>query len=541
MRKIVLVFILLLFVFMSCKKEKDTPSTPQPTPQLKVDSTSLRLSGNKGDMDSFTVQFSGNWSIAVNPSSVTWLKLSKSSGTGTTKIYVTVEQDNTNEVAQIATIVITPNGEASKAINIPVTQEIFKLNFNILWKYTIGGSANDFLSGITRTEDGGYIAVGRTTSNNGDFSGNKGQLDAWIYKMDANGSKQWQKLIGGSHNDHLYSITKSSDGNYVVVGQTNSNDGDIRGLHSQRAGTISDALLIKITPSGQVLWQKTLGGYSEEYMGYDIVATTDGGCVFAVTTDSNDGDVAGNHGDSDAWVVKLDTQGEIVWQKTLGGSSSDFVYSIIRSTDEGYVIAGWTTSNDGDVSGNHGSGDIWVVKLSADGNKLWQKTLGGTRGEVGFSIIENTSGNYIVVGRTSSNDGDVSGYLGGMYDIWVVNLNKSGNMVWQKTLGGTGAETGLSIAASEDGGCVIAGQTNSKEGNVSGFDKATDVVIVKVDGNGNKVWQKALGGSDLDLVGKILSNGDGSYLLTVNTVSNDGDMSGNHGGSDAWVIKFKAN
>jgi hypothetical protein len=136
-------------------------------------------------------------------------------------------------------------------------------------------------------------------------------------------------------------------------------------LKSQWAGTINDALLLKVTSLGQVLWQKALGGYSDEYMGYDIVSTTDGGCVFAVTTDSNDRDVIGNHGNSDAWVVKLDTHGEIVWQKTLGGSSSDYVYSIIRSTDGGYVIAGWTTRNDGDISGNHGGADAWVIKFKA--------------------------------------------------------------------------------------------------------------------------------------------------------------------------------
>ena len=130
-------------------------------------------------------------------------------------------------------------------------------------------------------------------------------------------------------------------------------------------------------------------------------------------TFSNDGDVSGNHGAYDYWVVKLNSSGDILWQICLGGTNVDVAYSIQQTSDGGFIVAGYTCSNEGDVSGNHGNSDYWVVKLNSSGTIEWQKCLGGTDGDYAYSIQQTSDGGFIVAGLTGSNDGDVSGNHGG--------------------------------------------------------------------------------------------------------------------------------
>jgi len=167
-------------------------------------------------------------------------------------------------------------------------------------------------------------------------------------------------------------------------------------------------------------WQRALGGSNLDTT-YSIQQTSDGGYIVAGYTESNDGDVSGNHGYYDFWVVKLDGNGNIQWQKCLGGSTHDAPFSIQQTSDGGYIVAGCTYSNDGDVSGNHGKDDFWVVKLDSDGNIQWQKALGGSSNDWAHSVQQTSDGGYIVAGDTYSNDGDVSGYHRDG-DFWVVKL-----------------------------------------------------------------------------------------------------------------------
>ena len=169
-------------------------------------------------------------------------------------------------------------------------------------------------------------------------------------------------------------------------------------------------------------WQKCLGGTNDD-RAYSIQQTSDGGFIVASITGSNDGDVSGNHGYDDAWVVKLNSSGNIEWQKCLGGTSYDVANSIQQTSDGGFIVSGYTGSNDGDVSGNHGVYDYWVVKLNSSGDIEWQKCLGGTDYDYAYSIHQTSDGGFIVAGNTASNDGDVSGNHGAS-DAWVVKLNK---------------------------------------------------------------------------------------------------------------------
>ena len=185
----------------------------------------------------------------------------------------------------------------------------------------------------------------------------------------------------------------------------------------------------------EIEWQRCLGGTIGENA-YSIQITSDGGYIIAGNTQSNDGDVSGNHGGTDIWIIKLSSQGDIQWQKCLGGTLSENAYSIQQTIDSGYIVAGYTTSSDGDVTGNHGNDDMWVVKLDNLGNLQWQKCMGGTSWDQAYYIQQTTNGGYILAGKTYSNDGDVSGNHG-EWDMWVVKLDDLGNIQWQKCMGGT--------------------------------------------------------------------------------------------------------
>jgi VWFA-related protein len=411
----------------------------------------------------------------------------------------------------------------------------------ILWQKALGGSGFDYANSIIESSDGSYVVAGSTLSNDGDVSGKHGSAyysDFWVVKLrPSDGSIIWQKTLGGRYDDEAYSIIESSDGSYVVAGWTYSNDGDVSGNHG-----IGDFWVVKLRPSdGSILWQKTLGG-SRDDRAYSITQSSDGSYVVAGYTESYDGDVSGNHGKSDFWVVKLrPSDGSIIWQKTLGGSDSDGATSITQSSDGSYVVAGCTDSNDGDVSGKHGWSDFWVVKLRpSDGSIIWQKTLGGRYWDVAHSITQSSDGSYVVAGYTESNDGDVSGHHGDR-DFWVVKLRPSdGSIIWQKTLGGSGWDVAHSITQSSDGSYVVAGYTSSNDGDVSGNHGKSDFWVVKLrPSDGSIIWQKTLGGSDSDGATSITQSSDGSYVVAGSTLSNDGDVSGNHGERDFWVVKLQ--
>ena len=185
---------------------------------------------------------------------------------------------------------------------------------------------------------------------------------------------------------------------------------------------IQDMWVVKLTSSGNIAWQKCLGGSeTESSYGAFVQEIPGGGFIIAGDTDSNDGDVSGNHGSMDGWVVKLSSTGVLVWQKCLGGSNLEPFESIQPTPEGGFIVAGWTYSNDGDVSGNHGGSDEWVVKLNSTGNIEWQKCMGGSGGDHATSIDQTTDGGFIVGGYTNSNNGDVNGNHGDL-DFWVVKL-----------------------------------------------------------------------------------------------------------------------
>jgi len=407
----------------------------------------------------------------------------------------------------------------------------------IQWQKCLGGIFDDGAFSVCQTADGGYIVAGVAYSNDGDVTGNHNTTgtypDYWVVKLDNIGNIQWQKCLGGTSGEFANSVEQTIDGGYIVAGYATSIDGDVTGNH----GNI-DYWIVKLDSIGNIEWQKCLGGTNAD-MAYTVQQTTDGGYFVAGKTVSNDGDVTGNHGNYDEWVVKLDGSGNIQWQKCLGGTSAEYANCVEQTNDGGYIVVGETWSNDGDVTGNHGGQDYWIVKLDSSGNIQWQKCLGGTSDEWAQSVRQTNDGGYIAAGFTLSNDGDVTGNHGN-WDEWIVKLDGSGSIQWQKCLGGTNTDKAQSIEQTNNGGYIVAGYTQSNDGDVTGLHGSqSDYWVVTLDSSGNIQWQKCLGGTTSDYALSVQQTADGGYIIAGETNSNDGDVTGLHGSqSDYWVVKL---
>ncbi|GAG55564.1 unnamed protein product, partial [marine sediment metagenome] len=272
--------------------------------------------------------------------------------------------------------------------------------------------------------------------------------DFWLIKLGENGNKEWEKTFDKDEHDIAYSIIQTKDGGYAIAGGT-----------GKRFWGEVNCWVIKLDAKGNMEWENNFGGTGWDEI-YSIIQTKDGsfiatGCVWSKSA-----------GRGDVCVAKLNKRGKLEWDKTFGGSENDEALSIIQTNDGGYAIAGFTVLED------TGDKDIWVIKLDKEGNKVWDKTIGGTSEDWANSIIQDKNGNYIVAGWTKS--------IGvGKTDVWIVKLDKIGNLIWDKTFGGSENDEAHSIIQTDDGGYAVVGWTKSKgTGN-------SDVWVIKLDENGN--------------------------------------------------------
>ncbi len=410
----------------------------------------------------------------------------------------------------------------------PVTQKV------------LGGSKLDFPSlghgsqAVSRTADGGFIVAGTVSSNDGDVSGNHGLFDIWVAKLGPSMDVEWQRCLGGSKYDLAGGVIPTSDGGYALIGTTNSSDGDVGKGHG-----LGDVWIVKLDAAGKILWQRLYGGSAWD-VGISLVQTADGGFVFAAVTRSNDGDVSGNHGQYDIWVARIDKAGALVWQRCLGGSQVDMVSSLQGTSDGGFLVTGSTDSSDGDVSGAHGGRDVFVAKLGGQGTVEWVRAIGGTGDEMGNSGRQTSDGKFVIAGWTTSSDGDVGGVKGGK-DALLVLLDAAGKVLWTRTYGGTNDDSAFSVVEAAKGGFVFAGETFSPDGDVTFFKGGSDAWVVQVSPSGDLVGSRCLGGSDQDSAGSVvpLPAGEG-YLVAGWTGSRDGDVRGLRGDRNIWLVKLGA-
>ena len=414
---------------------------------------------------------------------------------------------------------------------------------DIVWQKSIGGVKDDYAYAIDVTTDSGLIAAGISFSNEGDVSGHHGTqyfTDLWVAKLDAIGNLIWQRSLGGLEDDGAHSVLQTSEGGYLVAGFSQSNSGDVTG-HIGEIG-YNDCWVVKLSADGTMEWQRSLGGTSTDYV-HTILETPDGGYIFIGDSYSNDYDVSGNHGKSDIWVVKLDSTGDIEWQNSYGGSENEYASSIAQTVDGGYIFSAFAYSNNGDIDlhyGSYMSADTWIVKLNAIGEIEWQKIYGGTYSEYTEDIIQTADGGYIFIADAQSEDYDLDMHHGDTFypDLWVVKITNSGEIEWQKIIGGDSYDRGFTIKQTTDLHYIISGETSSVDGDVFGNLGSSDIWMVKISSVGELLWQKCFGGSSSDYRGNIDIINDSSFVFSGFSYSDDLDVSGNNGGWDFWVGKM---
>jgi len=254
------------------------------------------------------------------------------------------------------------------------------------WNQTFGGSESDYGHSVQQTTDGGYIITGQTNS-----FGN-GSTDVWLIKTDSEGNEEWNQTFGGSSADWGLSVQQTTDGGYIITGNTESfGNGD------------RDVWLIKTNSQGDEEWNQTFGGSSPDY-GYSVIQTDDGGYIITGNTES-----FGNGG-SDVWLIKTDSNGNEEWNQTFGGSSYDEGDFVIQTTDGGYCIVGGIS----DVSNSY---DVWLIKTDANGVNVWDRTYGGSDLEIALCVQQTTDDGYIIV---------VAKLEAGNFHIWLIKTNSEG-------------------------------------------------------------------------------------------------------------------
>lgn len=418
----------------------------------------------------------------------------------------------------------------------------------IQWSKNYGGSEADSATQIIQTTDGGYIFVGYTMSSDGDISNLIGLSNYWVVKTDEDGTIEWERTYGGTYIDLATAVKQTPDGGYIIGGSIQSSDGDISEYNGM-LGFGEDFWVVKITSTGDIEWENTYGGNYPDTL-TDLQLTSDGGYIAVGNTMSKSVDVVGGYGIEgnffqEGWVVKIDSEGEIEWQSPYGGYEGFVEFKNIQQTaDGGYIIGGNAGYGyDGDFPPTHaGSSDFWALKINATGEIEWSKVFGGSQEDYSGKITQTSDGGYIFVGGVYSNDGDVAGGNGnGNSDAWILKLDNQGELEWKKLIGGTGPDGATIAYETTDNDFVIGGGTYSSDGDFTGFPNNGNMnhFLMKLNGSdGNIIWIKTMGGSLNDVLFDFILTSDGGFITLGGTLSNDGDVPGNHGQSDIWVVKL---
>ena len=417
--------------------------------------------------------------------------------------------------------------------------EIPEIDTNVYFIETIGGSKNDAFNAVTKTIDGGYIAAGYTQSNDGDIiSKTNISFDFLVSKFSSENILEWQKHFGGSKDDKALDIIQTLGGDFIILGSSESSDLDV----SENAGS-KDFWLVKLSNNGILLWEKSFGFLGEDY-GTTLLETKDGGFLITGVLDVSASNGQGNakstitnHAGGDYWVLKTNNLGAIEWSRYFGGSFTEIPLGIVETDNHNYIIVGSSDSNDFNISNNNGSYDFWMTKIATDGSLLLEKTFGGSEIDEASAIIAANDGNFIIVGNTRSADKDVS-KNNGAADIWILKVSAEGNLIWEKTIGGSSFEVAKAIYKTQDNGFLIAGSSRSLD---NGFQNKgqNDALILKINENGNLLWQKTFGGSEIDFLYDVVELNNKSIIAVGESSSSDQDIHENKGFTDALVIQIK--
>ncbi|MCK4233309.1 hypothetical protein KAX75_02705 [candidate division WOR-3 bacterium] len=333
---------------------------------------------------------------------------------------------------------------------------------------------------VQQTSDGGYIVTGDTYSS--------GNTDIFLLKTDANGNEQWIKTYGGVENDQGLSVQQTFDGGYIIAGNTSSS-----------GEGFEDVYLIKTNSLGDTLWTKTFGGIDDDF-GRSVQQTPDSGYIVVGWTKSF------GEGLEDVYLIKTNSFGDSIWTKFYGGTDNDLGRSVDQTLNGGFIIVGETESY------GAGRADVYIIETDENGETIWTKTYGGEENDVGYSVQLTYDGGYIIAGNTYSFDEFIS-------EILLLKINNNGKTIWSKRYGDNYYNNGYSVQQTPDGGYIITGSTI---GYLSGYDWVDFVYLVRTDFLGRYLWKRTYENEELGFgTGySVKETTDGGFIITGHINSN---------------------
>ena len=420
-------------------------------------------------------------------------------------------------------------------------------DLSIQWQNTIGGTGGDNARSVSATSDGGYVVLGRSFSNaGGDKSeDSRGEDDYWIVKLDGSGDIVWERTIGGSGPDQGLSVKQTQDGGYILVGES------LSGVSGEKTepSVQWDFWVIKLDSSGDIQWQNTISADGFERTP-TVLLSSDGGYFLGGSSNS---DISGDKtedaiGEFDYWLLKLDSNGEIVWQNTIGGDGTDFLAHMAATSDGGVIIGGLSSSG---VSGDktepsRGDTDYWLVKTDAGGEIEWDRTLGGDASDNLESIFQTSDGGFILGGSSTSGvSGEKTEPSVGLTDYWIVKTDENGLVQWDKTIGGdNGDEFGFTVPSNNDSYLVVGSSLSDASGDKDEDSNGSfDQWVVRLDLQGNIVSQNTIGGAGGEFMFNVeMEPGTDEFIMLC---SSNSDISGDKtedavGANDYWVVSLSS-
>ena len=413
-----------------------------------------------------------------------------------------------------------------------ITSFLYAQAPTISWAKNFGGARSDFGRSVVVTDDNKYVVAGGILSKENDTIIRPTGLDAWVVKLDANGNMLWQKTYGGTGDDSATKIVQTADKGFIIVGESRSNTGDF----ITNKGNF-DAWVLKIDSLGNFEWQKTFGGSEDDYTS-SVIQTKFGEYIINATSRSKDGDFPENNGEEDVWILKLNSRGNLIWKKHLGGNSNDFSRDIINIDELSYLSVGDTRSEDGDMTNFKGN---FILKIDSSGKVLWKKSHGNPYNDASYF------NGYLSAAVTKNKEiitvGYVTIFLGvpnqhNRLDVHISKLDSQGNYIWSKLYGGSETEYASSIQIAPNGNLILIGDVRSKDFDVTDNKGKQNIWLLKTDSLGEIIYKTCLGGSASEYSGQCVLTKDNSILVVGESESNNGTFGRNNGIVDLAVAKI---
>lgn len=406
----------------------------------------------------------------------------------------------------------------------------------ILWQSCIGDLGYDNGMRLIPVEHGCFLMGGTTSSTAGIGDGNHStNFDMVVSLVSGKGQLIWQEVIGGSDREDFGDMKRTPDGGVIIIGTTQSTDGQAAGNHGKR-----DLLVAKLDKLGTVEWAKTYGGTGND-KGFAVFPTSDGGYLIGGESGSNTHDMTGHKAALDAWVAKLDANGEIEIHKTLGGRGNEAVALLYEIKPGRYMVVCNSTSTGGDITDHMGAKDVWIACLSKNFDFVWTRSYGGSDFDEAHGIFRNHRGEFVISGTTFSEDHDLDLTMNhGLGDSWLFLITDQGNLAWSQTFGGAKSDGGNGVTQTPDNGYLLVGTSKSKDRHVPINKGHYDGWIVRTDSLGRMLWSGTFGGEDFEYLYDAYALEDGNYLALGFAESVKGDLLGvdKEVGNDFWFLRF---